>query len=255
MATAADIKFILSGGAANTNPLLALGGAISTAAGGVVLSQSATASTIVGITYNDAAGNTIGTGLMTYTTAGTLLQWTPPGGAIGGAVNVTPSGDYTVYGADNLGHVKVTSVTGSLAGNATQNVTIANQTQALFENILVAESIAGDTDYRCFYVKNTHAADTASNFLLWINTDPVGADSIQIGLDPAGVNATATTIADMHTAPTGVTFSVPTNETNALSLGTMTFGQYYAVWMKRIVPAGITNGTPLDYSLLKGRFI
>lgn len=253
MSSAADLKFVLSGGAANTDPAAALGGAVSTAGGGVILSQSMTASTIAGVTYNDAAGNVAGNGTVTYTTSGTTLQWTPPGGGIGPAVNIGVTGDYTVYGADGLAHIKISSVSGSLGGNATQAVTIAYQTNKLFDNIPVSESSVGDTEYRCMYIKNTHASETMAGILMWIDIDPVGSDSLQIGLDPVGVNGVATTIADENTAPTGVTFSAPTNETTALSFGSLTFGSFYAVWVKRVVPV-VTNSTPADTSRIKARF-
>lgn len=253
MSSAADLKFILSGGAANTDPLLSLGGAISTAGAGVILSQSVTASTIAGVTYNDAAGNVAGNGTVTYTTSGTTLQWTPPAGGIGPAINIGTTGDYTVYGADGLAHIKISSVSGSLGGNASQAVTIAYQTNKLFDDVPVSESSVGDTEYRCMYIKNAHASETMAGILMWIDIDPIGSDSLQIGLDPIGVNGTATTIADENTAPTGVTFTAPADSVTALSFGSLTFGSFYAVWVKRVVPV-VTNGAAADTSRLKVRF-
>lgn len=253
MSSAADLKFVLSGGAANTTPSASLGGAISAAAGGVILSQSITASTIAGVTYNDASGNVAGNGTVTYTTTGTTLQWTPPGGGIGPAINIGTSGVYTIYGADGLAHINITSVSASLAGSATQAVTIAYQTNNLFNDVPVADSSVGDIEYRCIYIKNTHASETMAGILMWIDIDPIGQDSLQIGLDPVGVNGTATTIATELIAPTGVTFSAPTDATTALSFGSLTFGSFYAVWLKRIVPV-VTVGTAADTSRIKVRF-
>lgn len=256
MASAANLKFILSGGAANTSPAASLGGAISTAGGGVILSQSITASTIGGVTYDDAAGNALGNGTITYTTSGTTLQWTPPGGSIGPAVNITPSGAYTVYGADGLGHVKITSVTGSFGGNATQNPIIANQTNKLFDDIARAESVAGDVEYRCFYIKNAHASESMTGMKLWISSDASGADSLALALDLAGVGGTANTVANENTAPSPApTFSSPTDETTALDLGTLTTGQYYGIWIRRTVPIGTSVNTLADISALKVRFL
>ena len=254
MSSAADLKFILSGGAANTDPAAALGGAISTAGGWVILSQSATSSTIAGVTYNDAAGNAVGNGTVTYTTSGTTLQWSAPGGSSGPVVNIGVTGDYTIYSADGLAHIKISSVSGSLGGNATQTVTIANQTNKLFDDVPVVESSVGDTEYRCMYIKNMHASETMASILLWIDIDPVGVDELQIGLDPIGVNGTATTIANENTAPAGVAFTAPTNELTALNAGSLTFGSYYAVWVKRIVPV-VENSTITDTSRIKVRFV
>jgi len=255
MASAADLKFILSGGAANTDPAAALGGAISTAGGGVILSQSITASTLGGVTYDDAAGNSAGGGTVTFTSSGTTLQWTPPGGAIGAAVNITPSGVYAVYGADGLGHIKITSNTGSFGGDAAQNVTIANQVNKLFDDVARAEAVTGDTEYRCFYVRNDHASDTLTSTKLWLSADTNGADTLAIGLDPVGLNGTATTIVDENTAPSGVTFSAPTEETTALSLGNLAPTDYYAVWVRRTVPVATVDTTTADASALKVRFL
>lgn len=255
MASAADLKFILSGGAANTDPAAALGGAISTAGGGVILSQAATASTIAGVTYADAAGNALGNGTVVFTSSGTTLQWAPPGGALGPAVNITPSGVYTVYGADGLAHLKITSVTGAFGADDTQVVAIANQTNKLFDNITRAESVAGDTEYRCFYIKNSHASDSMTSVKLWIDIDTPGADALSIGLDPVGKNGTATTIATEGNAPSGVTFSEPMTEVSGLDLGTLATGDYYAVWVKRVVPPTTTTSTSADASRFKVRFL
>jgi len=217
MSSAADLKFVLSGGAANTSPAAALGGAISTDANGVIKSQSITASTIAGVTYDDAAGNALGNGTVTYTLTGQTLQWTPPSGVIGPAVAVGTNGIYTLYGADGLGQVKVTIVAASLPGaGTTQNPTIANQTNKLFDDVARLEAVAGDIEYRCFYVKNAHASESMTGVLLWIDTNTNGVDDLSIGLDPVGVNGTATTIANEDTAPAGVTFSTPTTELTAL---------------------------------------
>lgn len=256
MASAADLKFVLSGGATNTNPSASLGGAISTDANGVIKSQSITASTITGVTYDDAAGNTIGNGTVTYTLTGQTLQWTPPGGTIGPAIAVGTNGVYALYGADGIGHIKVTVVAASLPGaNTTQNPAIANQVNKLFDDVARLEAVAGDIEYRCFYVKNAHASDSMSSMLLWIDMDTNGVDDLAIGLDPVGVSGTATTIANEDTAPAGVTFSAPTTELTALGLGTLTFGQYYPVWIRRTVPVSTTTTTTADMSRLKLRFI
>jgi len=255
MASEADLKFILSGGAANTDPAAAPGGAISTAGGGVILSQSITASTIAGITHDDAAGNAVGTGTVSFTASGTTLQWAPPGGAIGPAVNITPSGVYTAYGADGVAHIKITSVTGSFGADASQVVAIANQTNKLFDDVARAESVTGDTEYRCMYAKNAHGSDDMVAVKLWIDADAAGVDSLAIGLDPVGKNGTATTIATEGDAPSGVTFSSPTTEVSGLDLGTLAAGDYYAIWVRRVVPSATTTSTSADTSRLKLRFV
>jgi hypothetical protein len=51
----------------------------------------------------------------------------------------------------------------------------------------------------------------------------------------------ADTIADENTAPDpAVTFTTAVNYANGIVLNTMTAGQVYGIWVKRIVSAGTT---------------
>lgn len=252
-----QVEFRLSGGAANTDPAAALGGAMSTAGGGLIESQSITPdSALSGVTFEYGANNlTTSTGTLTYTASGTTLQWTPPGGSAGIAVNVGVDGTYTILDADSQRYIVVTVVAASLPGaDATRTITVANNTNTLFDDIAVADSIAGDTEYRCFYVKNAHGSESMSNAVVWIDTQTPGADSISIGLDPAGAGGTATTIADENTAPSGVSFSAPSGSATGLDMGAIAAGQSYPVWVKRVVAAGTSSATTADYSAIKLRF-
>jgi hypothetical protein len=109
----------------------------------------------------------------------------------------------------------------------------------LFDDVTGAEASAGDTEYRCFYIKNTHGTLTLSSTYLWIQTETASTDdSVDIGLDLAGKNGTADTVADEDTAPSpAVSFSHPTTKGAGLSLGDLAPGDYYAIWVKRIVTA------------------
>lgn len=248
MATLHDLVFRLSGGASNTDPAAALGGAMSTVAGGVVLSQSATGlSTITGVTLDDAAGNNEGTGTLTYVNSAKTLQWTPPGGTAGTAVEVSAGGTFAIQGGSDGGYLRVTVVAGSLPSNdLTNTLTIANLTNKVFDDVSKAESLAGDTEYRCLYVQNKHSTDALVGAKLWIEANTPGQDVVQIALDPAGKNGTATTIATEGDAPAGVDFNAvnPVSEASALTLGDLAAGDTYPFWIKRTVPANTTEATP-----------
>lgn len=108
----------------------------------------------------------------------------------------------------------------------------------LFDIVSSAEASAGDTEYRCIYVKNAHGTLSLQNAKVWIQTQTPSADtSIEIALAGEGLNVTAETIANESTAPAGETFSAPATEGAGLSLGTIPAGQTYAIWVKRIVGA------------------
>lgn len=254
-----DIGLFLSGGAGNTDPNAAFGGIISTTR---FLSQLATGVTIGGVTVNDAAENAIGSGTLAYLVSGQTLTWTPPSGAAGVAIPIGSNGTYIIRGAGTTaGYLRVTIVAVSLpAGNVSNTVTVSNRDNNLFDDVTKAEALAGDVNYRCIYVKNTHASDIATSVSFWINQDSLGADTIAIGADPAGVGngsttGVATTIVNEATAPAGVIFSQPLSEAAAINLGTFTFGTGRAVWIKRDVPVSTLVATADDTSLLRFIFL
>lgn len=254
-----DLGLFLSGGAGNTDPNAALGGAISTTRW---CSQNATGVTIAGVTVNDAAENTVGSGTLAYLVSGQTLTWTPPSGAAGVAVPLTANGAYIIRGAGaTAGYLRVTVVFASLpASNVSQTATVANWDNKLFDDVTKAEALAGNINYRCIYLKNNHASDTATDVRAWINQDSLGADTIALGADPAGVGDGAatgvgTTIANEATAPAGVVFTQPLSEAASISLGTFTFGTGRAVWIKRDVPVGTLATIANDISLLRFNFL
>jgi len=126
------------------------------------------------------------------------------------------------------------SLGGAISSTAISSTALNN----LFDNVSGAEASAGDTEYRCYYVKNAHASLTWQTVKTWISSQTTSPDtSVEIGLDPAGVNGTATTVADESTAPAGVTFSAA-SVGSELTIGNIPAGQYQAIWVKRIVNAG-----------------
>ena len=312
MADLSDIKFYLSGGTSNVDNNASLGGIISTQQ---ILSQSATApTTITGVTINDAAGNAVGAGTLTYLFTGQTLQWSPLGGTIGVAVDVSADGTYAIQAANNGGVIICTVVAGSLAGsNQTNSITIANLDNKIFDDVSKDESDVGSTSHRAIYIKND-STDIKKSLVIWIGSNTPGEDVINIGLDPAGLGGTAAeediantaaltwaasittvtqtahgytvnetvvvagctpsafdgtftilTVPDANTftyaqtpdpsgpttvhgtttseaaAPTGVTFSSPTTEATALTVGTLGVNEVYPIWIRRQVPAEVAT--------------
>lgn len=129
----------------------------------------------------------------------------------------------------------------SLGGIISSTEVVDNTLHNLFDEVTGDEHTAGETNYRCIYFKN-NSAETAYNSKLWIESNSTGADSaITIGLDLAGLNGTADTIADEDTAPSpAVTFSTANGQSNALQLGDIPAGQKYGIWIKRVITAGST---------------
>lgn len=130
-------------------------------------------------------------------------------------------------------------------GGARSTTEIGGSINNLFDDVTSTEATDGMTDYRCFYFRNEDSdADGLITPKTWITSNtPSSTTTASIGLDPAGKNATATTIANENTAPAGVTFSTPTTKATGLSLPSGPYAQndYVAIWVKRVVDAGTAS--------------
>lgn len=106
----------------------------------------------------------------------------------------------------------------------------------LFDQVSSAESSAGDVEYRCIYVENTHATLTLQNAAAYISVNTPSPDtSSDIGLGTSAVDGTEQTVADEDTAPAGVSFSAPANVGAGLSIGDLAPGQHKAIWIRRTI--------------------
>ena len=133
--------------------------------------------------------------------------------------------------------IKLFKSTGGLGGAITGTEVVSNTLHNLFDIITSVESRDGDTEYRCFYVKNTNTTFTLKNATIQIVSDTPSAGTVMgIGLDGAAVGTAGQTVGDEGTAPIGVTFTQ--TEGGELSIGDIAPNSYKAVWLRRIVSAG-----------------
>ena len=245
----ADIELRLSGGASNTDPAASLGGIISSE---TVKSQGLSG-TMAGVTLVDGSGNTAGNGTLTFTYnggTGRTLQWTPPGGSIGAAVVVDTDARYTLPGADDSQYIVVETVHTSLPGSDdSQTIAVTDLTNEIYDDIDKTESYDGRIEFRCLYLIN-NGDDTAVDPRLYVASGPSGADSLTLGMDPAGLNGTPSAVPAETTAPAGVTFAAATDTATALAFGNLDPGEFYPFWLKRTVPAETQSGTASDVTQL-----
>ena len=121
---------------------------------------------------------------------------------------------------------------------------------SIFDDVTGAEAAAGDIEYRCIYIHNEHATLTLSSAKVWIEANTTNTE-IDIGLDLAGKDGTADTIADESTAPDpAVTFAHNcTAYASGLSLGNLAAGEGYAIWIRRTITAGMTADDDENFTL------
>lgn len=142
------------------------------------------------------------------------------------------AGDIKIYLSGGAGN---TVPSASLGGAISTTELVDNNIRNLFDDVDPDEASAGDTEYRCVYVKNTHGTLDWQTVKAWISTQ--SANPLALALGGEGLNGTAEIIANESTAPAGEAFTTPLSEGAGLSLGTMAAGNTYPVWYRRTVAA------------------
>lgn len=242
-----DLVPYLSGGSSNSNEANSIGGSISLTA---VRTQTTLDSFMSGVTMIRAVGNDINNqdARLSYNATTDEMTWRgDTTDSFGTAVSVTANGFYQIN-SGTTGFVVILVDYANLPVSSTDSdVTLVDANNMLIDDVSPTESSLGDAEYRCFYLRNKNQTSSMTNVKVWVDTDAIGADSIEIGLGAAGKNASETAIADESTAPASVTFSAPGAYSTGLSIGTLNAGDYYPVWIKRTVPTGNQTATLNDY--------
>lgn len=126
----------------------------------------------------------------------------------------------------------------SLGGAITANQLTSGLLNDLWDDVTATESSTGDTEYRCIYVQNKNLTLTLQTAGVYIDTNSPNPNvTCAIGLDPAGLNGVATTVADESTPPAGVSFTTP-DSGSPLTIGNMAPDDFQAIWIRRVVTAG-----------------
>ena len=126
----------------------------------------------------------------------------------------------------------------------------------LYDDVSDAERVAGDTEYRCYCIKNTNGTDSLLNPKVYIEVDTGNAeDDISFSVEvPTGgdVNGNAQTIANESTAPTvGVgnvsAWSDATSKVTGVGVNqgshdsNLDAGEIIFVWLRRVISAGASG--------------
>lgn len=241
------LEFYLSGGAANTNPALSLGGARSSqlVAGDTVAYLSG--DSIAGVSLGASHGLTLHTGstnnasvMLSCLNGVKRLIFTPYGVAAGTVLPdlsnvklVTSSGVYHLAWSASypLQSIETNVTFASLpAVDTTARLVTTRSPNGLFDNTTPDPDYNVVTDYRCVYLRNGGAASV--DCAVFLDTLAQGS-SIYLGLDPSGVGGVPATLANEAATPSGVVFSQPTDLLGGLPV-TLGVGQQIAVWLRRM---------------------
>lgn len=145
--------------------------------------------------------------------------------------------EYRLSGGEN--NTDPNASLGGAMSTKAGGVITTEQLNNIFDLVTGDETKAGDTEYRCIFVKNKHATLTWFSAVLWITQDADSADdATAIALSAKKVNEAAETIENESTAPSGLSFTAPTEKSKGLAIGDIPAGQFKAFWIRRTITAG-----------------
>lgn len=128
---------------------------------------------------------------------------------------------------------------GANLGGAISATDAPSTVNGVFDIVSGAESLAGDVEYRCVYVKNNHATLTFNTAVAFIQSNTPSTDTTcDIGVGTAAISATEQTVANESTAPIGVSFGAASNYGTGYPVGDLAPSQYKAIWIRRTVTPG-----------------
>jgi hypothetical protein len=134
------------------------------------------------------------------------------------------------------------NVNASLGGAMSSTAIADAVNNNLFDDVSGAESTAGMTDYRGFYVRNAHATLTLQDARIYISSLTTSADTeFDLAAAAEAMNVDMATIGSETSAPSGVTFTRPTTYTGGIQLNGstgLTASSRKGVWIRRTVNAG-----------------
>lgn len=147
-----------------------------------------------------------------------------------------------------------------------------NTDNNLFDDVSGAEAAAGDTEYRCFCIQNTHASLELQTAKVYLSDSNVGAgNTVSFAVEtPATANLTngnAQTVANESTAPTvntsnhngtgsGISdWSTATTYAGGVPVvqgahdANLGVSEIVFVWVKRVIGAGASAAAAVDFGI------
>ena len=132
--------------------------------------------------------------------------------------------------------------------NGTEVVLYNYSAYSLLDQVTASKLLLGDTEYKCFFLVNTHQTQTITTLKIWsdYNCDYLVGDEgndnyIKMGIVTDDRDGTSNpSIGNQTTAPAGITFAFYNSETEAAIISNLAPGECVPVWLKRVVSSGQT---------------
>ncbi len=189
----------LSGTPANTDAIRIYAGGNWRSAQEINGMTSSSPVNITGVTIDNVAHlNGEGSGTLTYTNVGDLLQWTAPSGTIGATVDVSINGTYTIFDTDTDKWITVTVVSASLPGSdQVDTLSLVYADTTILPDWEAVEFGTAKARYHLIPIKNEDGTDTMSTTRAYVLPADDGTDTTTTGaLGQTAGDLTLTNAAD-----------------------------------------------------------
>lgn len=109
----------------------------------------------------------------------------------------------------------------------------------LFPAVTGPQNAASTTDYRCIFVRNANTSGTMVSGIIFISGETPGGTNVYLGVDPFAATtgtstiAQAVTVADVNSAPTGVSFYNPQVYSTGVYIGDIPPLYCKGLWIRR----------------------
>lgn len=120
----------------------------------------------------------------------------------------------------------------------------------LFANVSGPDSTTGVTHFRGIYLENANTSLELLNAKIYIEQPTTSTDDeVQIAIAQQDVGVQMAQIPGQTTPPSSVSFSHPTTEAQALTIGNVPAESFRGVWVRRVVNAGAAAFSDNSFAL------
>ena len=133
-------------------------------------------------------------------------------------------------------------------GGVKSSIPVVNSiVENVLDNVTKKEITVNKTEYRLFYIHNSHGSIPVRGGVIYITSYPISTE-VTIGLDPAGAGngsttGVAQTISTEDTAPIGVDFEDAGEFKCKVPIPLLRAGESVGIWVKRISSGSGGSGT------------
>jgi len=181
-----------------------------------------------------------GVGVGVIRSDGTNIYYTPPGGTEGTGEAIDDGETAILEGADRDKAVRVTrDGAGLKTGSLSLSLVDVFNNPIGMSNIPNADRVAGSTIYRAIMLR-PRGLYGVLDIKFWLGTMTGTQSTISIGYEAQDGSGKIQTIADETTAPSGISWSSPTDEASAITISGLDVGENHGLWIRRVFPAGGT---------------